>query len=116
MSDPFFIELYFDEDVIVLVAELVRARGFSALTTLEAGNLGSSDDRQLEYAVSNERAFVTHNRIDFENQAKRYFEDGRDHFGIIILARRFPNEIASRLFPLLNSRTKEEMKNQIVYI
>jgi hypothetical protein len=34
-----FIELYLDEDVSVLVADLVRARGFTAITTREAGRL-----------------------------------------------------------------------------
>jgi hypothetical protein len=32
-----FIELYLDEDVSVLVAKLVRALGFEAITTQEAG-------------------------------------------------------------------------------
>ena len=31
-----FVRLYLDEDVDVLVAELIRARGFQALTTQEA--------------------------------------------------------------------------------
>ena len=34
-----FIELYLDEDVDVLVADLLRARGFVATTTRDAGNL-----------------------------------------------------------------------------
>ena len=34
-----FIEVYLDEDVDVLVADLLRARGFVAITTREAGNL-----------------------------------------------------------------------------
>jgi hypothetical protein len=47
-----FIELYLDEDVDVLVANLLYARGFAALTTREAGRLGSDDVTQLAYAVS----------------------------------------------------------------
>ena len=35
----FFIELYLDEDVDVLVADLLRARGFVATTTRDAGKL-----------------------------------------------------------------------------
>ena len=42
-----FIDLYLDEDVSVLVAELVRARGFTALTAREAGQLHASDASQL---------------------------------------------------------------------
>lgn len=40
MSGQLFIELYLDEDVDVLVAELLRARGFVAVTTLESGLFG----------------------------------------------------------------------------
>jgi hypothetical protein len=47
-----FIELYLDEDVSVLVADLVRARGFTAITTREADQLHASDADQLAYAVS----------------------------------------------------------------
>lgn len=47
-----FIELYLDEDVSVLVGDLLRARGFMAVTTQEAGQTGQNDEAQLEYAVS----------------------------------------------------------------
>ena len=81
-----FIELYLDEDVSVLVADLLRARGFVATTTQEAGNLGCSDRRQLEYAISQEKTLLTHNRADFEALAGQYFSSGRAHNGIIIAA------------------------------
>ena len=45
-----FIDLYLDEDVDVLVADLVRARGFTVVTTQEAGNIGASDRQQLDAA------------------------------------------------------------------
>ena len=65
-----FIELYLDEDVSALVADLIRARGFVALTTPEAGQIGVSDAAQLEYAVSQRKALLTHNRADFEALAQ----------------------------------------------
>ncbi len=116
MSDPFFIEVYLDEDVSVLVAELIRARGFSAITTVEANNLGKSDNHQLDFAVSGKKALLTHNRVDFEKLATNYFDTGRDHFGIIMAVRRYPNEIVSRLLTILNQTTSEELINQIRYI
>ena len=90
-----FVNLYLDEDVSVLVAKLVRSRGLSALTTQEAGQLGISDVEQL---------------------ARQYREAGRTHGGIIIAVRRPPQEIARRLFVLLNQLTADEMDNQILYI
>lgn len=47
-----FIELYLDEDVHVLVADLIRARGFQAITTRDAGQLHNTDPEQLAYAVA----------------------------------------------------------------
>ncbi len=61
-----FISLYLDEDVDILLAELVRARGFDILTTQEAGQIGQKDPEQIAFAVSQERTFLTHNRVDFE--------------------------------------------------
>jgi len=111
-----FIELYFDEDVSVLVADLVGARGFSVATTREAGNLGRSDEEQLAHAVNWQKAFLTHNRADFEQLAQKYFTSGEIHHGIIIAVRRPPREIASRLLSILNQVTADEMVNQIRYV
>ena len=52
-----FIELYLDEDVDVLIADLVRARGFAATTTQEAGNTGKGDEEQLAYADKSAKGF-----------------------------------------------------------
>ena len=68
-----FIELYLDEDVSIVVADLLRARGFIAITTREAGQLGNSDADQLAYTFSQKMTLLTHNRIDFEKLAKQYF-------------------------------------------
>ncbi len=115
MSD-IFIELYHDEDVSALIADMIRARGFSVLTTFKAGNLGKSDAGQLEFAVSQKRVLLTHNRVDFEILAKEYFEQDKIHYGIIIVVRRLPNEMANRLLELLNQNMADEMINQIRYI
>ncbi len=116
MSDRIFIELYVDEDVSVHVAELIRARGFSAITTLEAQNLGKSDHEQLTYAIDQHKVFLTHNRIDFEKLAVNYFDEGQHHAGIIIATRRHPAQIVSRLLAILGSTMSDEMIDQIKYI
>jgi len=111
-----FIHVYLDEDVDVLVASLIRSRGFDATTAQQAGQLGKSDAEQLEYAVSQRAAILTHNRIDFENLAREYFEQGRIHYGIIVAVRNPYQEIVRRLLAILNSTTADEMENQILYI
>jgi len=111
-----FIELYLDEDVSVLVADLVRARGYTALTTREAGQLHASDAEQLAYAVSQHKTFLTHNRADFEALAQTYFDTGQSHYGIIIVVRHTPYEIVRRLLLVLNHVTADEMQDQLRYI
>jgi hypothetical protein len=55
-----FIGLYLDEDVNVLVATLLRARGFGATTAHAVGQLGKSDAEQLAHAVGRLMTLLTH--------------------------------------------------------
>ena len=117
MSTPrLFIELYADEDVSVLVAELLRARGFSVTTTRDAGRLGRTDAEQLSYAAEQRKTFLTHNRADFEALAHHYFTAGLTHHGVIIAVRRPPRELALKLLTILNRVTADEMVNQLHYV
>ena len=111
-----FIELYLDEDVDVLVADLLRSRGFQVFTTQEANQRGASDANQLSYAVRHGKAIVTHNRVHFEVLAKEYAIQGSSHHGIIIAVRRPIHELVRRLLQILNHTTADEMENQIRYI
>jgi len=111
-----FIELYLDEDVSALLLKLLRSRGFIATSALEAGLLGNNDETQLAYAVSQHRTLISHNRIHFEALAKEYFVDGRKHYGIIIAARRPPQELFVRLVAVMDKIAADEMENQVIYI
>jgi predicted nuclease of predicted toxin-antitoxin system len=111
-----FIELYLDEDVDVLVADLLRARGFVATTTRDAGNLQAADAAQLACAVSRQEALLTHNRADFELLARTYLATGQSHYGIIISTRHSPYEIVRRLLFILNDVTADEMQDQLRYV
>ena len=111
-----FIELYLDEDVDVLIAQLLHARGFIVVTTQEAGSSLAAMHEQLAYAVSQHKTLLTHNRVDFETLAQTYVAAGQSHDGIIIAVRHPPRELARRLLRILNSVTAEEMHNQVRYI
>ena len=110
-----FIQVYLDEDEDVLVAELLRARGYVATTTLDEGQHGKSDAEQLAYAASHGKAIVSHNRGDFEALAQDYTARGEMHYGIILPIRRQPYEVAQRLLRILNDLTADEMQNQLLY-
>ena len=111
-----FICLYLDEDVNVLIADLLRARGFDVITARDAGNLQATDADQFAYAISQSRTLVTHNRRDFEELVQVYFDLGQMHYGVIFAVRRSPQEIAQRLLAILNQVTSDEMENQVRYI
>ena len=111
-----FIRLYLDEDVNVLVADLLNARGFDVLTVRDAGKLQASDAEQLAYAVGEQRALVTHNRSDFEKLVQTYFATEQKHYGVILAVRRPPQAITKRLLTILNHVTADEMENQVRYI
>lgn len=111
-----FIHVYLDEDVDVLVASLLHSRGFDATTAQQVGQLGKSDAEQLEYAVSQKKAILTHNRIDFEHLAREYFEQEKMHFRTLVAVRKPYQEVVRRLLAILNSTTNDEMENQILYI
>nr|WP_264196627.1 DUF5615 family PIN-like protein [Microseira wollei] len=98
------------------MASLLRSRGFEATTAKLAGQLGKTDVEQLEYAVSQKAAILTHNRNDFEAIAREYFEQEMLHYGIIVAVRNPYQEIVRRLLTILNSTTADEMENQILYI
>lgn len=111
-----FISLYLDEDVDVLIADLIRAKGFDVVTTPQSGNTGSSDLQQIVFAVTQGRTLLTHNRVDFEKIHSEFMSRNQRHFGIITAVRHKPHKLVQRLLTILNRITSEEMENQLLYI
>jgi predicted nuclease of predicted toxin-antitoxin system len=73
---------YADEQFPLPVVELLRNLGHDVLTVQEAGNANQRipDEQVLAFAVSQERAILTINRIDFIRLHRR--DD--QHFGIVV--------------------------------
>lgn len=112
-----YMRLLFDEDVSVEIAANLKSRGFDVLTVRDAGRLHLTDEAQLAFAVQEQRAIVTHNRLDFELLHAQYLAAEQPHFGIIIAKRRSQDAIVVRkLLSLLDSVSSEEMRNQLHYI
>ena len=111
-----FAEVYLDEDVSILVAVLLRARGFDVLTARDDNRLGQADPVQLARATALDRCMVTHNRVDFENLHRATIETGHTHSGIIVATRRSPQEIARRVAVLLNTFAADDLCNQLLYV
>jgi uncharacterized protein DUF5615 len=111
-----FGRLYFDEDVSARVAQLVRARGFDIVTTVEAKRLGSTDRSQLEFAAA-ETASARNPQPPALRAIERLLRSSGDtHAGIIIAVRRPPRDLAGRLLGILNRLASDEMLNQLLYV
>ncbi len=115
MAEGLFARLYLDEDVDVLLARLLTARGFDVTTTHEAGLRGASDASQLAHASDVGRVLVTHNRVDFERISTAYAAQGWPHAGMIVLHRRDPYELARRLLLLLDAYTASDFAGTLRY-
>ncbi len=111
-----FATLYLDEDVSVLVATLLAARGLDVTTAREQQMLGKADDEQLVYAESLGRCLLTHNRVDFELLHAECVTGGRQHSGIIIATRTSAYTIAGRVATLLDTLTADEIAGQLLYV
>jgi predicted nuclease of predicted toxin-antitoxin system len=111
-----FSRIYLDEDVDVLVATLISARGIDATTAKQQEMLGKPDIEQLTFSSSLGRCILTHNRLDFEKLHTNFFNNNQVHAGVLIAKRRNPYEIAERIAILLDTLTADEIANQLLYI
>jgi predicted nuclease of predicted toxin-antitoxin system len=110
------ISLYLDEDVRVLLAEVLRSRGYNATHVLEEGRTGKSDAEQLAYAVKHEMSVLTHNIRDYIVLHKSYQAVGKNHFGIIVSGQISFNDLLRRTLKCLSSNSKESLKNGLIWL
>ena len=66
--------------------------------------------------MSQGRTLVTHNRTDFEELVRDYFDANRTHYGVIFAVRRPPREMANRLLVILDRVTADEMRKVLRYL
>lgn len=100
------------------LAPALRARGVDVTTVRELGMFGADDDFILARAATESRAIYTMNAGDFHRLHTHWLQQGRDHAGIIIVPRQrySVGEQLRRLFALINSRSAENMRNQIAFL
>ncbi len=111
-----FITLYADEDVHKAFAKEIRRHGYDATSVDEENQRGVSDEKQLEYAISQGRTFLTHNQKHFEPMHEKWMKEGREHAGIILSPRLEIGELLRRTLRLLDQVTADEMHNSLRYL
>jgi hypothetical protein len=111
MSD--LVRFHLDENIDPAVAEGLIRRGVDVTTTQQAGLLHASDDKQIEFALAENRILVTHDD-DFLALAK----DSVSHAGIAFChpeARSIAQMIASLLL-IRDCMSGEEMKTRVEFL
>lgn len=110
------VKLYMDEDILIGVELALKSRGYDVVSTREMDNLGATDIRQLEFAVSVGRCIVTRNVKDFVSLVKNYTKQQREHFGIIFTRKVNVGVLVHSLAVFIDSKSSDEIRNQIWWI
>ena len=108
--------LYLNEHLSPRLAAQLRRHGFDVLTSQEVDMLNASDDEQMTYAVSHERAIVTFNVRDFVVRHELYLAEGKEHWGIVFSTQEPIGVLLHRVVRFLNSVSRDELKNQIRWL
>ena len=109
-------KLLLDEHIWAYLAKLLREQGFDVIHVYESGLDGKPDHEILRVAVEKHRAVVTFNVKHFIPFASQYFEDGKEHYGIVVSDEISQGELQKRVTKLLNSITTEELKNTVRFL
>ena len=115
------IRLLIDEDVSKgpQLAAALRRRGFDAVAIQEVNKMGISDEELLRFASKERRALLTFNIKDFVWYAQKWYEEGREHWGIIVsvhLTGRQFRELLRCTLNLLNTLKAEELYNTVRFL
>ena len=108
------ITLLLDEDVRVVLAEILRQRGYDVVHVLEIGRQGKSDPEQLAYAVSQARTMLSHNTRDYRLLDRQYRGQGEEHAGIMVSDQVSLRDLLRRTLRCLSLCTAEEARNKIL--
>src|SRR5262245_17722017 len=117
--ETLYARLYFDRHIMRRLADDLRNRGFSILTTEEANKDRATDEEQLAFAATDNRAILTFNIRDFAPLHEQWRAAGRSHSGIIVsqqLGRRQYGLFLQRMLRLLNQFGSEQMRDNFIHL
>lgn len=109
-------KVYLDEDVHGLIADSLRLRNHQITTTPEAGQIGSSDSEQLEFATRNGRVIVSYNVTDFPRLHYETLAQGKHHAGIVVGTQDDPKANAKALLALLDAFSADDFRDELLYL
>ena len=106
------IAFYTNESVNVAISEGLKRRGIKIIAARDAGNLGLSDEEQLNYAAKNNFVIVTHDD-DFLTMAIKY-----DHKGIVYVHQQKygVGDLIRKLKLLWDIAEQKDMANHVEFL
>jgi len=110
------VKLYLDEMIPVDLALILKQFNYDVLSAKDAGMLGKSDLEQLAFAASHDRALLTFNIGDFTKLHRLWFEENKQHKGIIISPEIKIDELIRLVLNLLALTKAEEIANQLRFL
>ncbi len=108
------IKIYSDEDVNIAITEGLKRRGIKAYSCQEVGNIGLTDEEQIDYANSNKLVILTHD-TDF---LRIIHEKILNHSGIIFVSqgKLSVGETIRKIEFLVSILTQEDMENHVEFL
>lgn len=109
---PKRIKIYADESANIAIVEGLKRHGVEAFSAKDIGKLGLTDEQQLETAIQEQAVIFTHD-VDFLKLAIH-----KNHPGIIYVHQQklTIGEIIKRIKIIAETKTPEEMYNQIIFL
>ena len=109
-------KLLLDEHIWAYLAKLLRDQGFDVMHVTEIDLVATPDDKIMQYDACNHRAVVSFNIKDYVPLAIQYFQDGKEHYGVVVSKELSRGELQKRVTKLLESVTAEELMNAVRYL
>ena len=109
-------KLLLDEQIWKYLAELLREQGFDVIHVNEVDLDATPDEKILQFAAGEHSAVVTFNVRDFVPLAVQYYEDGKEHYGVVISKEISHGELKRRVTALLENVTAEELMNAVRFL
>lgn len=111
------LRIYTNESVALPIVTGLQQRGVTAWSARDAGNLGLSDEEQLEYACRQKAAVLTYDD-DFLRIAHQWTRQPKEHWGVIFAhAKRLSiGQCILRLARYARYAQAEDLKNRVIFL
>jgi len=110
------LRFYTDEDIYAAVAVDLRKAGFDAVSTVDAGRLGESDESQLHWAAAQGRVLVTFNVRDFAVLHAQWLDQSLHHSGVIVSNQRPIGEMIGRIIKLAQTLDAMSLVDRLEFL